>query len=451
MVFPEDGLPNNGDGDDGSRVSQIAIDLNSYAAQCAEHYNFASAATALRKCIAMHPKCENFYVSLGGILGDANKIPEAISVLEKCLEMNPRNAKALGNLAMVTAKIDYEKSMEIFARALKFAPRDVGILWNRACVKGSHGDWSVIDQYEHHRTKQAMGVDLFKNCPFPYWNGKDDLNGKTLYVQFDQGIGDRVLYSRFVYYLKRQYPDCTILASGNERTNCLLWGFQAEGICTLLPEKIPFPKADVGVYATELAVFEGITPDHVPPDPGLILRYARPMAKQMPGMPVPVLRALKVGVCWTGNPQMPKNHERSIPFDLIVSLAENPQVALYSLQAGEGAKDIERIGAHGLIHSGFGFGADLEQKSLSYTAARILNLDLVVTCCTSIAHLAGALGVPTLLMLCTDPYWLWTRTGNKTNWYPSVEIFRQTKMYEWNPVIVAVKQRLREKILQEVQ
>jgi len=446
---PEYRIPNN----ETQLASKLAVDLNQYAAEIMKRYKFDAAEIALRKCIAMHPKIDAFYVNLGGVLSDANKIPEAIDVLEKCIALNPQHAKAWGNLGMAYGKIgQFELSMQFYDKALKIAPRDHGILWNRAFTKASFGHWDIIDQYEKYRTKQARGIDLFKDSPFPYWNGKDDLNGKTLYVQFDQGIGDRILYSRFVWHLKQEYPDCTILASGNERTNTLLWGFQQEGICTLLPEKIPFPKADLGIYATELAVRAKITPDNVPSDPGLILRYVQPMAKIMRKyFPMPLLPAVKIGVCWTGNPDMPKNHERSIPAELMLSLAELPHVALYSLQAGPGASDIDRLQAYELIHCGSSLGADLGDKSLSFTGATILNCDIIITCCTSIAHLAGALGVPTLLLLCSDPYWIWTRFGETTAWYPSIKIYRQDRMYEWRGVIDQVKADLSQKAVAEVQ
>jgi hypothetical protein len=149
---------------------------------------------------------------------------------------------------------------------------------------------------------------------------------------------------------------------------------------------------------------------------------------------------LKVGIAWTGNPAMDQNFQRSIPLDNMLKLAENPKVLLYSLQVGErGTSEIERLGADKLICD---ISPELEKEGWVGTAIAIMNMDVVVTCCTSIAHLAGALGKPCWVMLCYAPYWVWLRGRDDSVWYDSVRLFRQTKAGEWSDVINNVKEEL---------
>jgi tetratricopeptide (TPR) repeat protein len=441
MQYSDYGIPEP----EGARASQVALDLCNWGAKCREEQKYAAAEIAFRKCVVMHPDIPVFWSNLGAALLDQDRHAESMEALAKALELEPLAPKAIGNLALAEAKRgNFDKAMELFERALELGPGDKSNSWNRTCVMLSQGHWEVLRDYERLRPKH-LGDDYFKRAPFPYWDGKQDLNGKKLFVQFDQGLGDRILFSRFVYYLKQQYPACQIQALAHEKMNSLLWGYQEENIATLLPDKIPFPKCDYGVYLNDLAGIYGITPDTVPPDPGIILKRVQRAAKKLEvDFPIPLIPSVKVGICWTGNPGMPRNRERQIPPELLLSLAEIPNVALYSLQAGAGAEDIKRVGAEGLMHCGPGFGADLEDKGLSITSAVMLNLDVIITCCTSIAHLAGVLGVPTWLLLSYDPYWVWLRKGETTQWYPSITIFRQPEPKAWQPVIDEVKARLKQ-------
>ena len=124
----------------------------------------------------------------------------------------------------------------------------------------------------------------------------------------------------------------------------------------------------------------------------------------------------KVGIVWTGNPGQERNAERSIPLELLLPLAEHPNVWLYGLQAFHGRDEIERLGASDLICD---LGGQLEKRGLTVAATALLQMDLVITCCTSIAHLCGALGVEAWVMICKNPYWVWMRERTDSPWYPS--------------------------------
>jgi hypothetical protein len=124
---------------------------------------------------------------------------------------------------------------------------------------------------------------------------------------------------------------------------------------------------------------------------------------------------------------------------LMLSLAEHPRVWLYSLQVGTGTADIERLGAKDLVCD---LGPQLKERGLTVAATAIMQMDLVVTCCTSIAHLCGALGVNAWVGLCKNPYWVWMHDRTDSPWYPSLRLFRQNKTDDWKSVIGQIRDEL---------
>ena len=153
-------------------------------------------------------------------------------------------------------------------------------------------------------------------------------------------------------------------------------------------------------------------------------------------LPEPHYRSLKVGVCWTGNPAQNRNLDRAIPLELLLPLAEDPRVVLYSLQLGPGRNDLARLGMDQLICD---VGDDLEAHKLVGLGNAMLGLDLVITVCTSVAHMAGVLNVPCWTLLCSDPYWLWGRSGERTPWYSEMRLYRQTSPKDWVGVVDRVQ------------
>ncbi len=146
-----------------------------------------------------------------------------------------------------------------------------------------------------------------------------------------------------------------------------------------------------------------------------------------------------IGICWEGNTQY--HRRRCIPLELLTSLAENTGIHLYSLQVGQCTKDIATLSHKNLIES---FNKDFDKSHGCFmdTAAVMKSLDLAITIDTSIAHLAGALGVPVWIMLAKNAEWRWQENPDLSGWapnYPSMRLFRQAKEGEWAPVIQEIR------------
>jgi len=146
---------------------------------------------------------------------------------------------------------------------------------------------------------------------------------------------------------------------------------------------------------------------------------------------------LKVGLVWAGNPLHLKDHQRSIPFEMLKELWTVQGVRFYSLQKGPASSDVAKWLDQQPIED---LSADLHD--FVDTVAAMTQLDLVISVDTSVAHLAGAVGIATWLLLPRPADWRWLETGSDTPWYPSIRLFRQQARGDWAGVASAVKDRL---------
>jgi hypothetical protein len=140
------------------------------------------------------------------------------------------------------------------------------------------------------------------------------------------------------------------------------------------------------------------------------------------------IAGFKIGIAWQGSPDFRLDRWRSIPLAQFAPLARLPGVRLISLQKGFGSEQVAAVDFPVLDLSS---RIDEEAGAFMDTAALIRGLDLVVTSDTSIAHLAGALGVPVWVALQFSPNWRWLRRRDDSPWYPTMRLFRQTKIDEW--------------------
>jgi ADP-heptose:LPS heptosyltransferase len=146
----------------------------------------------------------------------------------------------------------------------------------------------------------------------------------------------------------------------------------------------------------------------------------------------------KVGIAWQGNPQHKQDHFRSIPFERFEMLADVPHVRLHSLQIGAGRERLAQLTGQLRI-------TDLAERLVDFdeTAAVVKNLDLVICCDSSLAHLAGALGVPVWVAIPAAPDWRWLVAREDSPWYATMRLFRQTRLGDWESVFARMAGELK--------
>jgi Tfp pilus assembly protein PilF len=399
----------------------------------------AVALTMLRRAARLAPNRGRILTDLGSLLYHEGQYAEAHDWLVRAVNSDLENTEYMDNLAIYDGAMGMQKSAELaFHYALRLKPDDPKLLWDLSLFLLRQGDWAQGLSYYESR-KDCFGPEQFPRMPIPTWTGQS-LHDKTLYIQAEQGLGDRILFSRYIAWIRKIYPTAKIkFCCGDQLTN-LFWSFTDHNI-ELLPNNIPWMDGlDYGIYLNSLPMLHETTDYRILEDPGWI-RARIDKDKTGVRLPQPDLPSLKVGICFTGSPSMNRNSDRSIPLKEIMRLAEDPRIQLYNFQCGSGHKEFLDSCADSLIVD---LAPAIEKEGLVGTALALKQMDVIITCCTSIAHLSGALGLNCWTLLCADPYWIWQREGCKTSWYPQMRLFRQKQMGDWSTVLDEVKTALSE-------
>jgi hypothetical protein len=185
------------------------------------------------------------------------------------------------------------------------------------------------------------------------------------------------------------------------------------------------------LFGTTLATIPNAVPYLTPPDAAAVEHWRARLAG--PG--------LKVGLCWQGNPEHPRDRERSLPFAMLKPLLAVPGVRFFGLQVGEAARQAQGLESTAPFES-LAAALDDDRNRFVEAAAVVANLDLVITVDTALAHLAGALARPVWILLSFVPDWRWLLEREDSPWYPTARLFRQSALGAWRPVINRVRDAL---------
>lgn len=418
-----------------------AEQLNDSAMAIANSFQHGTEPTVIAMLLRakqLRPDLARIWSNLGLMYWRIAQMHAAEHCFSLAVKLEPGSHAFQGNLGIFFGAIGRTDDAVIhLEEAMRLDPENLGPRWDRCLLYLRNGDWEK-GLWEYDIRREHRGQKLYPTLPAPLWKG-EDLNGKVLYIQGEQGVGDRFLFSRYFAWIKETWPDVRIKVCLHDCMINIFWEFR--NFVEFLPMGVPWPTdLDYCVYLCSLPAIHHSEPNSVPPDPGLLRkRIVDARTKTDPNLPAPLLPSLKVGIAWTGNPEQTRNHDRSIPLEMFLTLAEDPRLMLYSLQCSPGQKDVTRLMAGDLICD---LGPELEQQGWVGTGLAVMEMDLIVTVCTSIAHLAGALQVPCWTLLCSDPYWIWSRSGDTTPWYPSTRLFRQRALGDWQPVIEEVRAEL---------
>lgn len=273
---------------------------------------------------------------------------------------------------------------------------------------------------------QMMDAGRFLNCfglpriPGPIWHG-ESLEGKTLLFRCEGGYGDQILNFRFARDFAERGARVVISCAPTLKPLLARHGY----VCAD-NESVSGLHYDYWVPAMSAAHILGYDQDTMSGKPYLTAEPRTLYAKSS---------TLRVGLRWAGSPEFEHQQHRLFNPELLFNLHNLPGISLYSLQRDDNLVD------------GLPF-ADLRDhlKSWEDTASIIAGLDLVITSCTSVAHLSAALGVETWVIVPILPYYVWAVPGDKSVWYDSVRIFRQTTYGDWSAPLAAVALALQERM-----
>jgi tetratricopeptide (TPR) repeat protein len=444
-----------------------------YDAELAEaHFNsgtilqkqghLAAAAACYQSAIRGKPDCVGAHINLGTIYKSQYRLNEAIECYQRALEFQPDFAEALNNLGNVfklqgritEAAICYERTLQI-------KPDDLQARYNRGLVRLAMGN--LADGWPDYECRYELPEVAKRSFTKPRWQG-EELDGRVLLVHAEQGMGDTLQFIRYVPLLAREGGKIVVEVA--EALVPLLARSDLGASVRLVGQGTTLPDFDCHVPLLSLPGIFGTTleniPDRVPylsADPALVEHWRgkleaggrRPQAggrkNSLPssaGLRPAASSQFKVGIAWQGSTTYRADRLRSIAVARFAPLAQDG-VELVSLQKEPGSEQLAEIADSFRVRD-LGEAFDREHGAFMDTAAVMQCLDLVVTSDTSIAHLAGGLGVAVWVALPLSPDWRWLVEREDSPWYPTMRLFRQTSFDDWSPVFERMATELRRRI-----
>jgi hypothetical protein len=265
-----------------------------------------------------------------------------------------------------------------------------------------------------------------RNFPQPMWLGQDDLKGQTVLIHTEQGLGDTIQFARYAQVLAER--GARVVFEAEPALYDLLRTLP--GVDTLVRQRDPLPAFDLYCPLMSVPIGCGTTLDSIPcAVPYLRTNPAKVWAWQ--DRLGPKTRP-RVGLVWSGSTTHQADHLRSL--ELSELLAALPNGFDYvSLQKEIRPGDMAAVHASGMAH----FGDAL--LTMDDTAALCACMDLVIAVDTSVAHLAGALGLPVWVLLPHMPDWRWLLERSDSPWYPSARLYRQQRARDWSAPLAQLR------------
>jgi len=382
------------------------------------------AAAAFRRAIALRPDFAVAHYNLGNTLHDLGCIEQAIAAYRAAIRIEPRDPEMHSNLGLALMdQLDVDAALAAYEEALRIAPGFAEPRLNRAMALLLAGRFQE-GWREHEVRHEAMGVTLVMPRP---WRG-ETLEGRSLYVHPEQGLGDTIHFVRYLPLLAAQGARITMRVQPP-----LIELFRHAGLGARFTTE-PGGE-DAHDFQTALLSIPGILGSDAESVPAAEGYLSAPPEKVADYRERYFQRSgIKVGFVWQGNPEQKNDPRRSMPLHTLLPLLRVAGIEAYALQkGGPGERQLEALPGDVRVTS---LGPTFED--FTDTAAALANLDLLVSTCTSVPHLAGALGVPTWIMLSHQPDWRWMLEVPTSPWYRSVRLFRQPAHGDWSPVIERV-------------
>ncbi len=390
---------------------------------------------AYRAALAIDPDYADAWINLGNLLRDRGDRHGSLQAFRHAMRCAPHSPEPAYNLGVALEHFGlWDGALVAFQAALECDPRHLDARWNGAlALLRAERFAEGFRDYEARFLRREPGP---RDCGQPVWDGRE-LQGRTILVWAEQGYGDALQFLRFVPEVVRRGARVVLeVMPGLEGLAARIAGIAAVATTGATP-----PAFDTHVALMSLPHVLGLAPEpaaapYLQADRALASRWRHRLAASghRPG------RELGVGLVWASNPGLRNSRERSPGFAAVRSLPGLPGTRFFSLQKGAGR--LARAGepTHGLVD------LDREIAHFDDTAAIIANLDVVVTCDTSVAHLAGALGKPAFVMLPHARDWRYGLDAHASPWYPSMRLFRQATPGDWAGVLARVAEALQEAV-----
>ena len=390
------------------------------------------ALASCRQALQLNPQLPEAFFHQATAYLKKGQLDEAIAVCREVQLLRPDPSDSnhtdmeyiLGMVALKENRL--EEALGSFTGLLRYKPEDAQIHFNRSLTWLLQGNYEEgWREYEWRWRWKDFVVRPFTQ---PMWDGSP-LDGKTIVLHAEQGLGDTLQFIRYAPLVKQRVSlpesETTVIFACPPALLKVL--SRCAGIDQLVAQETFTEKVDEhasimilpNILKTTVATIPASDVPYVFPDPALVENW-RGEIRAAPGF--------KIGIAWQGSPQHPDDRHRSVPLVEFAPLRRVPGIRWFSLQKGPG-QDQAATAPFDLVD----LSPRLDEATGAFmdTAAVMMSLDLVISSDTAIAHLAGALGVPVWVALQAAPDFRWFLDRADSPWYPSMRLFRQVRRGEW--------------------
>ena len=388
--------------------------------------------TAFAQALAIDPQHIPSLCNLGNLYKKQNRMDEAMRYYELACRADPNAAEPRSNAGCIYLALGNLPAAETcFRQVLARHPDYAAASWNLAVTLLTAGDFTQgWPAYESRWTNEQL-AKVRRTFPQPLWLGVESIEGKTLLIHSEQGIGDTLQFIRYLPLLAARGAKVHLQVQPSLKS--LLSSM--EGAATVASQDEPPPKFDFHcpllslphAFATNLITI----PVSVP--------YVQIQADRRAAWKARVahFQGRKVGINWSGNPKHDNDHNRSIPLTLFRRVVDLSPPVFFNLQWDVRATEQELLASMTKVTD---LRSDL--ANLADTAGLIEQMDLVITVDTATAHLAGAMGKPVWVLLPFNADWRWLQNRDDSPWYPTMRLFRQPTLGDWPSVLERVTSAL---------
>ena len=427
----------------------------------------AEALVALDRAIALNPVLAAAHVNRGNALRELDRPEAALAAMDRALELRPDNAEAQANRGAVLLDLGRAEAalaafdnalaerpaypdaligrgnalrelgqanaaLPLYDRALSLRQGDALAAWNKALALLSLGRF--VEGFALYEARKASSrIVGRRDLVGSEWDGTQDVAGRTLFLHWEQGLGDTIQFCRFVPSLAAR--GARVVLSAQDALLPLLAPLGA--VAELIGGEAQPSAFDLHCALPSLPAALGTVAETIPaavpylhPDPARLARWRAKLGED----------GLRIGICWQGGTTR-IDLGRSFTLTEFLPLSRLSGVRLISLHKGAGEAQLRDL-PEGMVVEVPEEPFDPPGAAFLDTAAVMAACDLVITSDTAVAHLAGALGLPVWVVLKHAPDWRWMLGREDSPWYPTMRLFRQSRPGDWSEVFGRIAQAL---------
>jgi len=388
-----------------------------------------NAAACYRRTLEINPVSVVAHNNLGSALQELGQLEAAVAEFRLALKIDPNCVDVHNNLARALQELgQLDDAIASYRQALKIKPNDKKFESNLGFALLMCGIFSEGWQKQEARWEAGASTDVRPATHLPQWDGQNPSPGDRLLIFVEQGLGDKLQFSRYIPLAAERFTGGVSVLVSPSVQSLFRRSFPHVEILEAVPADQSAWQWHCPLLSLPLAfgtVLENI-PAQIPylvPDPARIAYWKSKIAALDLSA-----GTRKIGVVWKPGTFMKIAKLKALAFQQLAPLLEQPDTAWFSLQ-----KEPDPDNVPGKL-----INWTDELKDFDDTAALAMNLDLIISVDTSVAHLAGGLGLPIWLFNRHASDWRWMRGREDSPWYPSMRIFTQETAGDWDGVVKRV-------------